>query len=945
MDKDYTSKLEERIRTLERQNEQLQKSLRESEKRENITLNSIGDAVISTDNKGNIVQMNSVAQNLTGWNSEKTKGKAFDEVFNIFNALTGEKAVNPIKKVLEKGTVEGLANHTKLLSKNGEEYRIADSAAPIKDEQGYIYGVIAVFRDITEEYKKNQQIKEHEDFLESTFHSIQDGISVLNADLSISYVNHVMESWYAEKMPLVGKKCYKAYHDSSVMCDPCPAVRCMKTKKTESDIIPGSPDPNSPVKWIEIYSYPIIDSETGKVKAVIEFVRDITQKEETKRELKRHKDLLAKSQEIAHVGSWELDLTQNKLTWSDEVYRIFGLEPQEFAATYEAFLNMVHPDDRKAVSDIYEGSIKAGRDQYEIEHRIVRKKNGEIRYVHERCEHIRDNSGQVIKSTGMIQDITEQKQSEENFRKLFENAPIGVFRTDSKGKPLMANKTMAHTLGFETAEELIEYYDNLGEQLYVDPQRRQEFLQLMKAQGWVKNFEYEAKRKDGKHIWVSMTAKVSEVNEDNSFVIDGFNSDVTERKETERQLEEREHFISALLNNLNVGVVACDAEGTLTYFNKKSRVFHGLTQKNLPPEGWAEYYDLYTPDGKTKMNTEDIPLYRALRGAYFNEVEMVIKPKEGSPLSILNSGQPLQDAQGNITGAVIAMHDITERKQAEYKLRKKYEELETTEEELRASNEELNEANQKLEEQKDELEIYKRMVESSEDMMAVVDADYNYICVNKAYLKYYQLKNEDVIGSKARKIIGDKYFEESVKPGLDKCLKGETVQYEMVREFPAFGKVHLDIIYYPLEIDEGVEGIVSAIRDITERKAYEKELFNAKKRAEESEALTRKNLHNIEFLANCAINFVDKRYEKDIYNFIGEKFRELNSEASIVIVNEVDHHNSVIETKALKNANASIGQFINNLGIQIMGRQYPFDERIEGLSDGKIKKIDGGIHE
>jgi PAS domain S-box-containing protein len=391
--------------------------------------------------------------------------------------------------------------------------------------------------------------------------------------------------------------------------------------------------------------------------------------------------------------------------------------------------------------------------------------------------------------------------------------------------------------------------------------------------------------------------------------------------------------------------VACDAEGILTYFNEKTREFHGVPLENIPPEEWANYYELYTMDGKTRMDTKDIPLYRALRGEYFNEIEMVIKSRRGSSLSVLNSGQPLKDTQGNITGAVVAMHDITERKQSEYQLQKKYEELETTEEELRVSIEELQNANQKLEEQKDELEIYKKMVESSEDMMAVVDVDYKYICVNNAYLKYYHLKQEEVKGYRARDVIGDMYFEERVKSNLDKCLKGETVQYEMVRKFPEFGDVHLDIIYYPLEIGKGVEGVVSAIRDITERKKYEKELYNAKKRAEENEALTKKNLYNIEFLASSAVNFVEKKYEKDIYNFIAGKFRELNPEASIVIINEIDHDNSVIETKAFKGSDASIGKLINDLGIQIIGQQYSFDERIEGLSDGKIKKIDGGIHE
>ncbi|MFO7873017.1 MAG: PAS domain S-box protein [Bacteroidales bacterium] len=138
--------------------------------------------------------------------------------------------------------------------------------------------------------------------------------------------------------------------------------------------------------------------------------------------------------------------------------------------------------------------------------------------------------------------------------------------------------------------------------------------------------------------------------------------DITERKETERQLEKSENFISALLDNLNVGVVACDAEGILTYFNKKSREFHGLPLKYIPTAEWADYYDIYEGDGKTKMNTEEIPLYRALRGEYFNEIEMVIKPKEGNAIFILAAGQPLKNAQGNITGAVVAMYDMTERK-------------------------------------------------------------------------------------------------------------------------------------------------------------------------------------------------------------------------------------------------------------------------------------------
>jgi PAS domain S-box-containing protein len=122
---------------------------------------------------------------------------------------------------------------------------------------------------------------------------------------------------------------------------------------------------------------------------------------------------LNRSQEIAHLGSWELDLINNVLTWSDEVYRIFGLQPQEFNATYEAFLEAVHPDDRAAVDAAYSGSLQEGRDTYEIEHRVVRKSTGEIRFVHEKCEHIRDESGRIIRSVGMVLDITEHKLAED----------------------------------------------------------------------------------------------------------------------------------------------------------------------------------------------------------------------------------------------------------------------------------------------------------------------------------------------------------------------------------------------------------------------------------------------------------------------------------------------------------------------------------------------------
>jgi PAS domain S-box-containing protein len=147
--------------------------------------------------------------------------------------------------------------------------------------------------------------------------------------------------------------------------------------------------------------------------------RTVLRQEQERREatarLTESEARLSRAQEMAHLGSWELDLTRNRLTCSDEIYRIFDWEPREFEATYEALLAAVHPEDRAAVDAAYSASVGESN-RYEIEHRIVQERTGAIRVVHERCEHKRDASGRIVASFGMIHDITERKRAEEELK-------------------------------------------------------------------------------------------------------------------------------------------------------------------------------------------------------------------------------------------------------------------------------------------------------------------------------------------------------------------------------------------------------------------------------------------------------------------------------------------------------------------------------------------------
>jgi len=118
-----------------------------------VTLRSIGDAVITTDIMGKIVLMNPVAENLTGWTQQEASGKPLNRVFHIINEKTRQVCENPVEKILEKGGIVGLANHTALISKDGTERIIADSGAPIFDYKGKTIGVVMVFRDITDKVR------------------------------------------------------------------------------------------------------------------------------------------------------------------------------------------------------------------------------------------------------------------------------------------------------------------------------------------------------------------------------------------------------------------------------------------------------------------------------------------------------------------------------------------------------------------------------------------------------------------------------------------------------------------------------------------------------------------------------------------------------------------------------------------------------------------------
>jgi len=159
-----------------------QEALAKSEKWSSTTLASIGDAVIATDMNGGVTFLNPVAQSLTGWSLDEARGKSMDLVFDIVSKESRRPVENPVKKVFREGKVVGLADHTLLLSKDGKEFEIEDSAAPILTDTGEGFGVVLVFRDITEKKLAEEETRRQKELLQLILESIADGVVVADSN-------------------------------------------------------------------------------------------------------------------------------------------------------------------------------------------------------------------------------------------------------------------------------------------------------------------------------------------------------------------------------------------------------------------------------------------------------------------------------------------------------------------------------------------------------------------------------------------------------------------------------------------------------------------------------------------------------------------------------------------------------------------------------------------
>ena len=378
------------------------------------------------------IDLTMMATNIAWWEMELPSGKVafhrrktdmlgyepdgfkhYEDFTNLLHPDDHDKAMQAMRDHLE-GKKEKYETEYRIRTKSGEYKWFRDIGSVVeKTKDGSEIKVAGIVINISEQRLAEIEKNIVNDYLKSVIDSIPHPFYTIDPNTyEITMANKALGE------SVIGRKCYEITHNTKKPCKgkdhPCIIDVILQTKKPFTVEHTHYDEDKNPI-FVEVTGYPLFDNNNN-IGQIIEHSIDITDKKKMKDALVDSEQLMAGAQKIANLGSWELDLINNTLSWSDQVYRIFGIRPQEIKPNYKDFLGFVHPDDREKVDNAYKESLTENRSEYEVEHRIIRKDNGEIRYVLEKCEHIKNKSGKIIRSIGMIHDITERKTAEEKLK-------------------------------------------------------------------------------------------------------------------------------------------------------------------------------------------------------------------------------------------------------------------------------------------------------------------------------------------------------------------------------------------------------------------------------------------------------------------------------------------------------------------------------------------------
>src|SRR2546425_2128850 len=422
----------------------VQEALARSEKWFSTTLASVGDAVIATDMNGAVSFMNPVAQSLTGWSLEDARGKSMDLVFDIVNKETRRPVENPVKKVFRAGKVVGLADHTLLLSKNGKEFDIEDSAAPILTNSGEGFGVVLIFRDITEKKRAEEETKRQKELLQLILGSIADGVVVADANGKFLLFNaaaeHIVGIGATDEAPEQWSDRYGSYLPDAVTLYPSnelPLVRAMRGESFDAVevFIRNANVPDG--RLLSITGGPL-RGEDGALQGGVVVFHDITERKRAEEALQTSEEKFRSVVQTANDAIVTADGHGSITDFNRGAEAIFGYSAREVIGKP---LTVLMPDRFKEPHQRGFGRYLETGEAHVIGKTVelaAKRKDGTEFPIELSLSSWKTRAGHFF--TGVLSDITERKRTEELMLHAKEEAERG-----SKFKDQFLS-TMSHEL-------------------------------------------------------------------------------------------------------------------------------------------------------------------------------------------------------------------------------------------------------------------------------------------------------------------------------------------------------------------------------------------------------------------------------------------------------------------------------------------------------------------
>ncbi|HPG38556.1 MAG TPA: PAS domain S-box protein [bacterium] len=631
------------------------KKLHDSEESLAITFLSIGDAVIATDINGLITRMNSKAEQLTGWRFNLAIGRSLEEVFKIFNASDRSIQINPVKTVLDCKDNVALANNTVLISKDGKEYQIADSAAPIRDNNGIIRGVILVFSDYTEKYRVLEELRESEERYRAAFNTSPDSIIIstlkgLWIDVNDSFTRITgftrdeVVGKLSEVLPIWDNlEERKVWVKELQEKGSCINFRAVMRAKDHSPII-------------VLLSSRIIT--INQVPHIFSIAKDITQLEKAEQARKESEERY-RAAFITSPDAFIISTIDGLLIDINESFsKLTGYQKEEIVGKLASETNIwANPEDReKWIKELLSAGVC---EKYPTS---MFGKDNKLLNIVLSSRIIRIN--QVEHILTIAQDITELvrteqilRDSEERYRAAFFTSPDAISITTLDGKWIDVNNNFSKLTGF-TRDDIFGK-KSLDISIWVETDDREKWIKILLEKGECDDFEAQMKRKDNIINTVLLSSRLISIN--NEMHIFTVAKDITELKKKDQDLRESEEKYRAAFQTSPDAINITTMQGVWIDINEGFTKITGFTRGDVIGKNSTEI-DIWT-------NPQDRQtLVKGLQknGVYEN-LETVLRCKDGSLITVLMSARIIMINQQSLILSIT--RDITQRKHAELALK------------------------------------------------------------------------------------------------------------------------------------------------------------------------------------------------------------------------------------------------------------------------------------